>query len=51
MALDAFFQDAASTDIKRAARVEDLIGSLSSGIPDLAERHREHILASLKHGR
>ena len=51
MALDAFFQDASSADSKRAARVEDLIGSLSSGIPDLAERHREYILASLKHGR
>jgi predicted DNA-binding protein len=50
MALDAFLQDA-SVDSKRAARVEDLIGSLSSGIPDLAERHREYILASLKHGR
>ena len=50
MALDAFLQDAPSVDSKRA-RVEDLIGSLSSGIPDLAERHREYILASLKHGR
>ena len=51
MALDAFLQDAPSVDSKRTARVEDLIGSLSSGIPDLAERHREYILASLKHGR
>jgi hypothetical protein len=51
MALDAFLQDASSVDSKRAARVEDLIGSLSSGIPDLAGRHREYILASLKHGR
>ena len=51
MALDAFLHDAPSVDSKRTARVEDLIGSLSSGIPDLAERHREYILASLKHGR
>ena len=51
MALDAFLQEAPSADGKRAARVKDLIGSLSSGVPDLAERHREHILASLKHGR
>ena len=36
MALDAFLQEAPSVDSKRAARVEDLIGSLSSGIPDLA---------------
>jgi hypothetical protein len=33
------------------ARVRDLIGSLESGIPDLAERHREYILESLKSGR
>lgn len=32
-------------------RVRDLIGSLDSGIPDLAERHREYILESLKSGR
>jgi hypothetical protein len=51
MALGAFLQEAPSADSKRAARVEDLIGSLSSGVPDLAERHREYILASLKHGR
>ena len=51
MALDAFLQDTPSQDSERARRVEDLIGSLSSGIPDLAERHREYILASLKHGR
>ena len=51
MALDAFLQEARPVDSKRAARVEDLIGSLSSGVPDLAERHREYILASLKHGR
>ncbi len=34
-----------------ADRVRGLIGSLASGIPDLAERHREHILESLKRGR
>ena len=26
-------------------------GSLASGVPDLAERHREYVLAALKHGR
>jgi len=28
-------------------RVRGLIGSLESGIPDLAERHREYVLKSL----
>ena len=51
MALDAFLQNAPSADRQRATRVEDLIGSLSSGIPDLAEQHREYILTSLKHRR
>lgn len=51
LALEAFLQGAPSADGKRAERVEHLIGSLSSGIPDLAERHREYVLASLKHAR
>ena len=51
MALEAFLQGEPSAGGKRAERVEHLIGSLSSGVPDLAERHREYVLASLKHAR
>ena len=51
MALEAFLQGAPLPDRKPAERVEHLIGSLSSGIPDLAERHREYVLAALKHAR
>ena len=36
---------------KPADRVCELIGSLESGIPDLAERHREYIVESLRRGR
>jgi hypothetical protein len=32
-------------------RVRDLIGSFNSGIPDLAERHSEYVLESLKRRR
>jgi metal-responsive CopG/Arc/MetJ family transcriptional regulator len=32
------------------ARVRHLIGSLDSGIPDLAENHRAYLLESLKRG-
>jgi len=32
-------------------RVRGLIGSLQSGIPDLAEKHRKYVLESLKNGR
>ena len=31
-----------------AQQVSDLLGSLDSGIPDLATRHREYILESLR---
>jgi hypothetical protein len=51
MALEAFLQEGSPTDRRPAERVEHLIGSLSSGVPDLAERHREYVLASLKHAR
>jgi Arc/MetJ-type ribon-helix-helix transcriptional regulator len=32
-------------------RVRHLVGCLDSGKPDLAERHREYILESLRRGR
>lgn len=34
-----------------ADRVRGLIGALHSGIPDLAERHRDYVIESLKRGR
>jgi hypothetical protein len=40
-----------STSRKPSERVAHLLGSLSSGVPDLAERHRQYVLAALKHGR
>jgi metal-responsive CopG/Arc/MetJ family transcriptional regulator len=36
---------------RAADRVRSLIGSLESGVPDLAERHRAHIVESLRRGR
>jgi hypothetical protein len=51
MALEAFLQASPPTTARSAERVEHLIGSLESGVPDLAERHREYVLAALKHGR
>jgi Arc/MetJ-type ribon-helix-helix transcriptional regulator len=50
-ALETFLLEPAPTSSKPAERVAHLIGSLASGRPDLADRHREHIIASLKHGR
>lgn len=36
---------------KPAERVRRLIGSVDSGNPDLAERHREYVLESLRRAR
>jgi hypothetical protein len=33
-----------------ADRVRALLGSLESGVPDLAERHREYLLESIRRG-
>lgn len=51
MALRAFLEDAPGTASSPADRVRGLVGSLESGVPRLAERHREYIVESLKHGR
>lgn len=31
--------------------VRDLIGAVESGLPDLGQRHREHLLSRLRHVR
>jgi Arc/MetJ-type ribon-helix-helix transcriptional regulator len=51
MALQAFLHVGEQTVRKPAERVKGLLGSLKSGIPDLAERHREHPLETVKRGR
>jgi predicted DNA-binding protein len=32
-------------------RVRDLLGGIASGVPDLGQRHREHLLRRLRGGR
>jgi metal-responsive CopG/Arc/MetJ family transcriptional regulator len=51
MALRAFLQPAPGPDTRPADRVRGLVGSLESGVADLAERHRAYVVESLKHGR
>jgi hypothetical protein len=48
MALEAFLRETPPADRRPSERVTHLLGSLSSGVPDLAERHREYVLAALK---
>lgn len=51
MALEEFLGASGTEAEAPAALVRGLIGSLESGIPDLAERHRAHLLEALKRGR
>lgn len=51
LALQEFLGAARDRHARPADRVRLLIGSLESGVPDLARKHRAYVLASLKHGR
>ena len=51
LALRAFLQDTPNPTSRPSDRVRGLLGSLESNVPQLAERHREYVIESLKHGR
>ena len=51
MALREFFGAGAGRPGPPAERVRHLLGSLESGVSDLAERHRDYILETLERGR
>jgi len=51
MALKNFLGVAHTSGGRPADRVRGLVGSLRSGIPNLAEKHRAYILESLKNAR
>jgi Arc/MetJ-type ribon-helix-helix transcriptional regulator len=51
MAVAEFLQIPEQPEERPAERVRDLIGSLESGVPDLAIRHREYLLKKLRRGR
>jgi metal-responsive CopG/Arc/MetJ family transcriptional regulator len=50
-ALREYLQVGQNKGNRPAERVRGLIGSLDSGLPNLAEEHRSYILESLKRGR
>jgi metal-responsive CopG/Arc/MetJ family transcriptional regulator len=50
-ALHAYLRPAGRSPLRAADRVSHLIGSLESGVPDLARNHRRHVLESLTRGR
>ncbi len=51
MAVAEFLQLTDETNEAPAERVKHLIGSLDSGIPDLAVNHRKYILKKLRRAR
>jgi hypothetical protein len=51
MALREFLNVGSGTGGRAVDRVRGLIGSLESGRPGSADKHRAYILESLKHGR
>lgn len=51
MALDHFLGLSPQAEESPCDRVRGLVGSLETGVPDLAERHRAYLLDSLKNGR
>ena len=51
LSLAAYLGPQATVRGRPIERVRGLIGSLQSGIPDLAEKHRKYVLESLKNGR
>jgi predicted transcriptional regulator len=48
MALESFLGVGESEPA--SSRVRDLLGSLETGVPDLAEEHRRHVLEKLQRG-
>jgi len=51
MALSEYLRLDPPSGKRSATRVRRLVGSLASGVPDLAERHRDYVLESLRRGR
>ena len=51
MAVMEFLQTSDEPQKRSSTRARNLIGSLDSGIPDLAIRHREYVLKKLRRGR
>ena len=51
LALITFLQDSHEAAGRPADRVRGLLGSVESGVPHLAERHRAYVVESVKRGR
>jgi Arc/MetJ-type ribon-helix-helix transcriptional regulator len=50
MAVERFIEEPESPGGRPIDKVRDLLGSYESGIPDLGQRHREHLIRRLRRG-
>lgn len=48
LALEQFLDS--EPEIRPVERVRDLLGRIESGVPDLGQRHREHLIRLLRRG-
>ena len=48
LALEQFLDS--EPEIRPVERVRDLLGRVESGVPDLGQRHREHLIRRLRRG-
>jgi len=48
LALEQFLESEPET--RPVERVRDLLGRIESGVPDLGQRHREHLIRRLRRG-
>ena len=48
LALEQFLDS--EPDIRPVERVRDLLGGIESGVPDLGQHHREHLIRRLRRG-
>jgi len=51
LALREYLGTSSRSKVRAGERVRGLIGSLETGVPDLAEKHRAYVLESLRRGR
>lgn len=51
MAIERFLEGPTPEEGRPIDRVRDLIGSHESGVPDLGQRHRDHLLRRLRRAR
>ena len=48
MALKKFIEEYSDSRVKSFAKVKHLLGVVESGVPDLGQRHRNHLIKKIK---